>query len=428
MVVASRMSSLRDLTFKDIYLWLLCLIGFFSCVPVVTFFGTSFYKILLLIVAIYLVITNRLILGKTGVQVYSALSLITFLITVVRLPSFYVSTDLQGLISILLIAMVAPALSGDSDASSNLIKGVILGGKANVVWILIQVISWWLLSIDINDLLFRQTLGMVETASQFKATGFVATGFCWNVGGIAAALLLTFMVENKPFWKILTFSAGVLTQSSTVLFGLVLCAAFMILRCSFGKARFSINRFSVSWLFYIVGFLFLIVFTYNAFPIVRKVVKNALSFTFFRFGALNGHNMYDSSAQAHSDYIANIPALLENMDLKSLIFGYGINCSGLPYSTLTGQYSALGAWTVECDLTNTLLSMGLAGTIMFYAWLFSGIFRTWKTDKNWSFLLCVFMVCGLFYNLQSVNSFWLVLCEAAIISYSKYSSKEIFNS
>ena len=57
------------------------------------------------------------------------------------------------------------------------------------------------LKIDLNDLVFNQTLHMVENASQYKASGLVSTGLCWNAGGIAAAIILVAAFAGSQ-WKV----------------------------------------------------------------------------------------------------------------------------------------------------------------------------------------------------------------------------------
>lgn len=414
MTLTSHRKTLVDYTLNDGFLLALFFTGLFACAPVITLFGNSLYKLFALISVVFLLLMGRLLIGKTGIQMYAAFAIVTTLLTIVQLPDAYIAVEIKGLMSILLIAMIVPMLYGD--ASSYLLKGVILGGKLNIIWIFIQMFAWWFLSVDINDLLFSQVFNMVETASQFKATGFVATGLCWNVGGIVAALLSVFIAEREPVWKILTFVAGVLTQSSTALLGLGLCTVYIFVKWLFSNSDLIRSCVSGKWFLCIAGFLSVFALIYSISPTVQHALQNALSFTVFRIGALNGQNVFDSSAQAHSDYISNIPALFSNMNFKSFLFGYGINCSGLPYSALTGQYKTISAWTVECDLTNTLLSMGVIGTGVFYGWLFSSVVTTWRINKSISFLLIVLIFCGFFYNLQSVNSFWLILCEASIVS------------
>lgn len=131
MTLTSHRKTLVDYTLNDGFLLALFFTGLFACAPVITLFGNSLYKVFALISVVFLLLMGRLLIGKTGIQMYAAFAIVTTLLTIVQLPDAYIAVEIKGLMSILLIAMIVPMLYGD--ASSYLLKGVILGGKLNIL-------------------------------------------------------------------------------------------------------------------------------------------------------------------------------------------------------------------------------------------------------------------------------------------------------
>lgn len=394
---------------------LVFLAGLFACIPVITVFDVSMYKVMILLIAVYLIISGRLFFHFTGLQVFALLSLITCFVTVLQLPNAYASADLSGALSIVLIALVAPCIVSDKVASFRFIDGVIVAGKLNVIWIYVQMFSSAVFAVDINDLLFTQILKMVDVASQYKVRGLVATGLCWNAGGITAALLIVFMLASNPGWKLLTLLAGLLTQSSTAFIGLILCACVLILKWLKNAGIVIRRKISFGSIGIVVATIAVLLFTYSVSAKLQNTVISYFDITVYRINTVFGTETYDSSAQAHLGYYTNLAPLLSNASTIDLFFGYGVNCSGLPYTSLFGQYAALDSWAIESDLVNTLLGMGLLGCISLYCWLVTCVIRSWSTNKTVAALIAIFIICGFFYNLQSVNSYWLLLVEAALV-------------
>lgn len=394
---------------------LVFLAGLFACIPVITVFSVSIYKVIVLLIAIYLVISGRLFFLVTGLQVFAILSLITCFITVLQLPNAYANADLSGTLSIILIALVAPCIVSDKAASVGFIDGVMVAGKLNVIWIYIQTFLSAVFAVDINDLLFTQILKMVDVASQYKVHGLVATGLCWNAGGITAALLIVFILASNPWWKLLTLLAGLLTQSSTAFIGLALCACVLILKWLKNASIVIQQKIPFGSISIVIATIAVFLFMCSVSAELQNTVISYLDITVYRINTILGTRTYDSSAQAHLGYYTNLASLLNNAGIIELFFGYGVNCSGLPYTALFGQYAALDSWAIESDIVNTLLGMGLLGCISLYYWLVKCVIRSWSTNKTVAALIAIFIICGFFYNLQSVNSYWLLLVEAALV-------------
>lgn len=397
------------------------LTGLFACTPVVKIMGYSLYIwcacLLILLAAVFIRLRPRL---TTELGFFLA-AVITFVLTNGALSSAYADNNFKGLIAIAIASIAGFVLVDRGDCSTSLIRGVLFGAKLNVIWIFVQTFFTAVLSLDLNDLVFVQMLHTVAVASQAKASGIVSTGLCWNAGGIAAALMIAFMLEEKQGWKVAILIAGLLTQSSTLIVGLGLCLLWKL------GNRFKTHRqtkFS-HWLIFslcvIVAFGSLCVI---AFEPLQQSLGKVVGATIDRFMMLIGNTGFDSSAVAHFDYYNNIPLLSAEMTSLQYVFGYGIDCSGMPYTALTNQYFWLDSWFVESDPVNTFLGMGLLGVVTLYVFLVQSAIKAFRINRDVGFLMVVFIVCGYFYDIQSVAYYWLLTAEMALIGMVANGSSE----
>ena len=166
-------SSQTGYTSQSIILFAL---GFFSSISIVQFAGVSIFLILIYLSAFIWLIRGRLIfsLDSPFLPFLLVATVSFFLSFFLNLPSGYILNNLKGIINLYAIYLVASTIISESNGVNCIgpfLKGLIWSCRFQVGWILVQTVSWNLLSIDINDLLFSQLLGFVEDASQFKGTG-----------------------------------------------------------------------------------------------------------------------------------------------------------------------------------------------------------------------------------------------------------------
>ena len=281
------------------------------------------------------------------------------------------------------------------------------------VWIVGQTILWNLLKIDVNKLIFTDILGLVEKASQYKGTGYVPTGLCWNAGGIAPILFLGFFLEKRLILKIIIAVSAFLTQSATLTIGMSLCIVFMIVH-NVRKMNVLVKcKKNISSIFAGLALILIFLFvSYHSFGVIRQQFDRLLgSFSYRIDGLLNSSSAMDSSTSAHLGYFTNLSNALGHGSFANAPFGFGINCSGFPYSAVTGQYSDQ-VWIVECDFVNILLNFGIIGFLFFYVWLMDGVLNLRKKGTIfYAFLVIAFM--GITYNLQYI---WLIFIELILFS------------
>ena len=159
----------------NLFSHLLFFIGIFSCIPVLRIGHYSIYVWLMALAVPLLIITGRFRMRCTPLMPLLFSACITFFFTYSTLPEAYGENNFKGLLSILLVFIVSASLLLDSKDSERVISGVLIAGKINIIWIFLQTIFWGILKTDLNDLVFNQTLHMVENASQYKASGLVST-------------------------------------------------------------------------------------------------------------------------------------------------------------------------------------------------------------------------------------------------------------
>lgn len=386
-------------------------IGIFACIPVVRLGSYSLYIWLLIIGIIYCAIFQRFRLSYTEILPLVIAGTLTYIITYQSLSSSYAENDLKGMFALWLVLLASQSMLTESGYANALIQGVVIGGKINILWIFVQTLLSKAANIDINDLIFNQTLHMVEQASQIKASGLVSTGLCWNAGGIAAAIILVVALESTP-WKLFAIVAAILTQSTTVLVGIAVVIIYLVFRAiSNSKSHLRFSGVNILIICLIVS---MVVGVIVCVPSVIVTLNSIWASTHDRLMSFFGNSELDSSATAHFDYYNNIPELIKRMDVSQFINGYGIDCSGLPYTKLTNQYFWLDSWFVESDIVNTLLGMGIMGIICLYYFLFSVVKVTRRNQMIiLTFVTIAYIICGFFYNIQSVTYSWLILVEVA---------------
>ncbi|MBF9692834.1 MULTISPECIES: hypothetical protein [Bifidobacterium] len=412
----------------NLFSHLLFFIGIFSCIPVLRIGYYSIYVWLMALAVPLLIITGRFRMRRTPLMPLLFSACITFFFTYSTLPEAYGENNFKGLLSILLVFIVSASLLLDSKDSERVISGVLIAGKINIIWIFLQTIFWGILKTDLNDLVFNQTLHMVENASQYKASGLVSTGLCWNAGGIAAAIILVFAFESVQ-WKILALISGFLTQSSTTIIGVVVVMLFFFFQYITSekiKEKIKLRNFLIS--FTIIGMgISLLVFV----PKIQSMLDKVIGTSIDRLNMIfNEGSQLDSSAAAHFNYYSNLPDLIHQMNSGQLFFGHGIDCSGLPYTKLTRQYFWLDSWFLESDIANTFLGMGLLGITSLYFFLFYIAVKRWADSKIVFIVILSYIICGYFYDVQSVTYYWLLFIEFALLNYKihmKERKKELPN-
>lgn len=403
----------------------LFLLGLFSSLTVIQLGGISLFLVFAYVLFLYeLVRKNLSICINTKFLPFLISIVFSFLLSLfLNLPSGYLINNIKGLLNYLIIFVLAFSIVESDNKETclyELLSGLCCSCRVQSIWIIGQTILWNLLKIDVNKLIFSDILGLVEKASQYKGTGYVPTGLCWNAGGIAPILFLGFFLEKRLILKIIIAVSAFLTQSATLTIGMSLCIVFMIVY-NVSKMNVLVKcKKNISSIF--VGLVLILIFlfvSYRSFGVIRQQFDRLWEVFSYRIdGLLNSSSAMDSSTSAHLGYFTNLSYALGHGSFANALFGFGINCSGFPYSAVTGQYSDQ-VWIVECDFVNILLNFGIIGFLFFYVWLMDGVLNLRKKGTIfYAFLVIAFM--GITYNLQYI---WLIFIELILFS-KKVTSSE----
>lgn len=396
------------------------LLGLFAVMPIVQVYGVSVFLLLVYGYLLYAIATRRLRINLHSkfTPVFFAICASAVSSIFLSLPTGYFVNNIKGILNIMAIYLLASSMESDEDEAGagcrSMLTAVSDGCKIQIVWIVMQSVCWRFYQLDINNILFNEFFGMVETASQYKATGYVPTGLCWNAGGIAPALILGFFLQKKMIWKIGVLIAAFLTQSLTLIIGTMLAVVLTLVFCP--KKGISLSDLLSDRKKAIIAsalvLLFIMVAVCNAGVITDGFLRIWDIFSYRISGLLAGGSNMDSSTAAHLGYLVNIPLLICTSPFMAVLLGYGVNCSGFHYSRIVGQYPS-ETWILECDPSNIILNYGIVGFVLYYVWLFKGL-ASLKNSKCLCSAFLILIVMGITYNMQYV---WVILLEILIFDF-----------
>ena len=255
------------------------------------------------------------------------------------------------------------------------------------LWFPLQYFSFHFLRVDINDLIFNSFLGLRERVSFIRDGIYYPSGLTWHSALIAPMFVLSLALFDELWIKCLILLDVAICGNTTSLIGVSVYLVLYFL-CFFSQGIKKNNIKKITFLF--VALLPLLVFS----GLAQKVV--------YVFANLIKRIIYlgDESTLAHLRYFSSIPEVYGISSLSEILWGYGNACSGLPHSILYSQYANLKSWVVECDVVNILLSNGIFGFIVFYAFYIGILFRGWHINKKYSIVMLAIIVEGFFYNVQ----------------------------
>ena len=254
----------------------LFLLGLFSSLTVIQLGGISLFLVFAYMLFFYgLVKKNLSICINTKFLPFLVSIVFSFLLSLFsNLPSGYLINNIKGLLNYLIIFVLASSIVESDNKETclyELLSGLCWSCRVQSVWIVGQTILWNLLKIDVNKLIFTDILGLVEKASQYKGTGYVPTGLCWNAGGIAPILFLGFFLEKRLILKIIIAVSAFLTQSATLTIGMSLCIVFMIVH-NVRKMNVLVKcKKNISSIFAGLALILIFLFvSYHSFGVIRQ--------------------------------------------------------------------------------------------------------------------------------------------------------------
>ena len=266
-----------------------------------------------------------------------------------------------------------------------IIKALKLAIITEIIWFFAQLLLYRVIGIDINQVLFVDTLHLVDNAS------FVRSWVSWHSAVLAPLFVLGMLLFDNTIIRGLILLESFLCGNSTTLLGVMLCMILLMIRSMY-NGKFEVSKGKLIQIF-ILAILIIIVFCTPA--IMDKLAEVVIRLGTRLFGAEK-----DASTAAHLGYYSDYIKILKNSSLSQIIFGYGYGCSGYTITELYGRYADGGTWAIECDYVNILVSRGIIGFISYYSFLLYIMLKGIKIDIRYFIFIFVILFQGFGYNIQ----------------------------
>ena len=250
--------------------------------------------------------------------------------------------------------------------------------------------------IDLNQLVFRDILHMVENPSQYKLGVFHPSGMCWHSAFMAPIVIIAFVVCDSYFVKTLAVVDAVICNNATAMIGIGVCLGLtgMFSIVDFLKrASKTVRKRTFIAISLIVVAIIPILFCTNIVPVVYDKIVDI-------YGRATGAVYDGGSANAHIRYFTAYPNVVKNSSIIQFLFGYGTGNSGYTMSNLYGQYVDLKSWVVETDVMNQIYSNGIIGFILYYSFLLYIAIKGYKLNRKYFILKISIILAGITYNIQ----------------------------
>lgn len=336
-----------------------------------------------------------------------------FLIMMVSIFVNYNNGYGKSMISALFVELILLLLYMQFSSFDNkLLRCFIVGLKwsciVEIIWCIMQYILYYLWKIDINQVIFVDTLGLVSTASRYRYSSgvrsLVVTGLCWHPSNMIPVLVLTLSFFNSWYVWLICIFIGVAMHSSTAVVAII----FVLVVKLYLKLRYNPNLTKMTKGKLIsIGIGLVVVCTAVVSTNIVEVALDRVTTLFMRIsGATN-----DLATIAHTSYYTLLPEVFKNSSFAQILFGYGLACSGFAITMLNGQYSHVGMWSVETDYMNQIYGLGILGAVIFYVWLMK-IFKDRTNRHTIIQIMLPILIAGVTYN---ILYYWVVFFVMVIM-------------
>lgn len=373
-----------------------------SSMMVLQIAGQTFFLLLQIVLCIYMFLISKRVVFENNffilfIVIESVIGMAFSIISEMPLSYKKGSVYMTGLLIIMYFASAYVIYLLDYDKiDMNFIKLCI---KAIFViqmhWTIVQYILYAVASIDINNSIFVEMLGMVEEASAYKVGNyFMPSGFCWHPSVLVPIVVLSYFMFDSYYLKILTILTAFLCRNSTALICILVCIGVSVAKYIIDILRIRRMKRNVLILCIVMATVGLGVA--YATGILDMVIDKIVYLIQRIFGLVNDHG----SGDAHRRYYTEYFNVLEFSSVPQIIFGYGIGCSGYPFTEMFGQYGNHASWAVESDIMNILLSRGILGFVLYYGMLLFIAIKGFKISYKYLCATIILIIGGITYNIQ----------------------------
>lgn len=390
-------------------------VGLFTTMQLLSIFGMTFFNIALMLA----VLTGLLKNGKhMKIDVFSLISIMACIITTFissvnnSIGHEFRNAAIKGGGVYCLALMLYLIMNTEYCNAASLLKGFDISCRITLLWCVLQLFFYYIFHVDLNTLVFNNLLGIHNARGDYFNGSLIPSGFYYHRAVLIPCFIyLAFSVTN-PYLLALLVIIACLTRSTALIIGVIFSLFLRGLILS-GKI-FSKRKIKRKTLIATLTIILLIIF---AVFIFKNKINDLITYIIIRIMD-SSSNKADNSSVVHFLYYKNLNAVLKKLNIFNLLFGTGFGTSGQHYTWFNGQYSDMGAWTVESDYINILLNQGIVGLVLWF-YLIYKIVKISIKHKYWeniAFALMVLFV-GIMYNIQFM---WFTVVEFAILILTKH--------
>lgn len=404
----------------DIRTIIFYILGVFTTIQLFSIAGVTMFNLALMFtVAIFIVtmiidiknskITN--LLNNINIDKYFIVSFITTLMTALlsiinkSLSKEFKKASLIGGIIYLLILIIYYIMNFEYSYAEKLIEGFEISCKITLIWCVLQLVLFYLLKIDVNDLFFGKILGIPNATGDYYNGSLIPSGFYSHRAILMPSLFYLFFSASNIYICVLILLIGCLTRSTAIILGLLmaLLARMVISIFKIKNNKVSKKKIINIIIIVIVGIIFVLIFKAKFIEMINYIWTRITDVT---------SNKADNSSVVHMLYYKSFGEIFKNLNFLNVLFGTGFGTSGQHYTWYNGQYANLGAWVVESDYINIFLNQGFIGLLL-WIYIFVDLIIIsikYKYWENIAFVLIIVCI-GVMYNIQFS---WFIIVELAM--------------
>ena len=298
------------------------------------------------------------------------------------------------------------------------VKGLIYAARIQVIWGLLQMVFLYTKNININKILFVDILQ--SSISENWVMGFYSdgrwilrmTGLNYENAIFAIVVCIGLSLEKNKVWKAIETFAVIFCLSRTGWLMVFIYYLTLILKNIKKKKNISSKNFYRAMVV-ILMLILLTILLYNFNDTIRLQINSI----YYRITDNDSNNI--SGVRHFSYYIYGPYLLINDSNIMQMLFGYGIRCSGIPFSEhldilnkMGGTVDYKSAWAVESDVIGLLLGGGIVTTLIYYLMGYKLI----KNNNIFTNAIIIILFGGVTYHFHSISYIILIFIFASLLN------------
>lgn len=394
---------------------LVFMLGFFSTFELLRVFGITVFSVLLMIFSTYMILIEKKIFLKKrhlyigiymGIVTISELMIFTIQLTN---KSEWILSSVKKYILLMFLVCSFLFISKLKEGKKLFIKGLYCSCLIEMIWCYLQFGLYSFFNININQILFG-----VSQSSAVNGN-LVLSGLNSNAGILAPALFFLILYENRMVIRLLTLILFFISGTSSMLICGITILLVLCVNCAYNRLRQERILITKKMITAIMVVIIVAVLIITIKPTLIHELNDSVTRLFSRLSDAKTANFTDGSTFTHTRYYTSIPYIIKNSNVLNILFGYGIDCAGVPFVHFFGQYKEL-IYVPESDAVTFLYNYGVVGVVIIYFMIFYAVLNCKKSDWRYGAFLCSVVVGGIFYGMY-LN--WVLLFTWLIIDEEK---------